>query len=84
MVCGSHVEVVRVSRWCAFTATQAAICHRWTGMSRHIVFVTHELDPAVPGGAGTVVAGLVPRLRSLGHTVTVVLAAPMRCKCPGR
>ena len=45
-------------------------------MNRHIVFVTHELDPIVPGGAGTVVAELARRLVGTGHTVTVVLAVP--------
>ena len=43
---------------------------------RHVIFVTHEFDPIVPGGAGTVVAELARRLVGSGHTVTVVLAAP--------
>ena len=45
-------------------------------MNRYIVFVTHEFDPIVSGGAGTVVAELARRLVASGHAVTVVLAAP--------
>ena len=40
---------------------------------RHVAFVTTELDPHTPGGAGAVVARLSERLRSQGATVTVFL-----------
>jgi glycogen synthase len=43
-------------------------------MTRRIVFVTHELEPVTPGGAGTVVAGLARRLAAAGREVVVVLA----------
>ncbi len=39
----------------------------------HIVFVTTELDPVLPGGAGAVVAGLVDCLRAVGTRVDVIL-----------
>ena len=42
-------------------------------MSRHVVFVTTEYDPIVPGGAGAVVTGLDHLLRDSGIAVTVVL-----------
>ncbi len=42
-------------------------------MSRHVVFVTTEYDPVVPGGAGAVVAGLDRLLSESGVVVTVVL-----------
>jgi glycosyltransferase involved in cell wall biosynthesis len=41
---------------------------------RRIVFVTQELDPFVPGGAGAVVAGLATDL-AVVHHVTVILAS---------
>ncbi len=41
----------------------------------HIVFVTTELDPVLPGGAGTVVAELGWRLIAAGHRVEVLLVA---------
>ncbi|MEA3510513.1 MAG: glycosyltransferase [Actinomycetota bacterium] len=42
-------------------------------MSRHIIFVTTEFDPLIPGGAGAVVTGLRESLRDRGHRVTIVL-----------
>ena len=42
-------------------------------MSRHIVFVTTEFDPLVPGGAGAVVTGLRELLMARGNAVTVLL-----------
>lgn len=39
----------------------------------NIVFATTELDPVVPGGAGTLIADLTERLAEVGHTVRVVL-----------
>lgn len=44
-------------------------------MTRHIVFVTQELDPVIPGGAGAVIAGLASSLSSR-HQVSVLLGAP--------
>lgn len=41
----------------------------------HIAFVTTELDPIIPGGAGTLVARLRRALVDVGHRVSVVLAA---------
>lgn len=45
-------------------------------MAKHIVFVSTELDPIAPGGAGTVVAGLARALRTRGDRVTVLLVVP--------
>jgi glycosyltransferase involved in cell wall biosynthesis len=45
-------------------------------MTRRIVFVTHELEPVTPGGAGAVVTGLATRLAATGWEVVVVLATP--------
>jgi glycosyltransferase involved in cell wall biosynthesis len=45
------------------------------GMSDRIVFVTQELEPLVPGGAATVIAGLRERL-AVSHRIGVLLAAP--------
>ncbi len=43
--------------------------------TRHVVFVTTELEPVTPGGAGALVARLAAALRAAGEQVTVVLAA---------
>ncbi len=43
---------------------------------RHVVFVTTELEPLTPGGAGALVARLAAGLRAAGDRVTVVLAGP--------
>ena len=43
-------------------------------MTQRIVFVTQELDPIAPGGAGAVIAGMATRL-SERHQVTVLLGA---------
>ncbi|HEX5631348.1 MAG TPA: glycosyltransferase family 4 protein, partial [Acidimicrobiia bacterium] len=43
-------------------------------MSQRIVFVTQELEPLVPGGAATVIAGLRERLAA-SHRIGVILAA---------
>ncbi len=47
-----------------------------------IVFVTQELDPYVPGGAGAVVDQLARGL-SPKHDVTVILVAPQAAADPG-
>lgn len=39
----------------------------------YIVFVTTELDPVIPGGAGAVIAGVGERLVAAGHRVEVLL-----------
>ncbi len=44
-------------------------------MKGRVVFVTTELDPLTPGGAGALVARLASRLRADGRPVTVVLVA---------
>lgn len=44
-------------------------------MSR-FVFVTSELEPAYPGGAGVVVAEVAARLAAAGNRVQVLLGAP--------
>lgn len=41
-------------------------------MTSRFVFVTQELDPLVPGGAGAVISGIASRLAE-GHEVIVVL-----------
>ncbi len=44
-------------------------------MNGAVVFVTTELDPVVPGGAGTVVTSLAAALAAAGREVVVVLVA---------
>ena len=44
-------------------------------MRRSFIFVTTELDPITPGGAGAVVARLGEELTAAGHDVRVVLVA---------
>ncbi len=39
----------------------------------HVAFVTTELDPIVPGGAGTLVAEVARRLQQRGDEVTILL-----------
>ena len=48
----------------------------------HIVFVTTELSPWVPGGAGSVVAGVRHRLQASGDRVTVLLVADLDADLP--
>jgi glycosyltransferase involved in cell wall biosynthesis len=45
-------------------------------MPRHVLFVTTELAPWVPGGAGTLLARVRQALLGEGHTVTTLLVAP--------
>ena len=39
----------------------------------YVVFVATELDPVLPGGAGTVIADVGARLVAAGHRVEVVV-----------
>ena len=48
----------------------------------YIVFVATELDPALPGGAGTVIGELGWRLIEAGHRVEVLLVANRRKGAP--
>jgi glycosyltransferase involved in cell wall biosynthesis len=41
----------------------------------YIVFVSTELDPVIPGGAGTVIAEVGRRLIAAGHSVEVLVVA---------
>ena len=44
----------------------------------YVVFVSTELDPVIPGGAGAVIAGVGERLLAAGHRVEVLLVgAPL-------
>ena len=47
-----------------------------------VVFVTTELSPWVPGGAGAVVAGIRDRLLTDGDQVTVLLVAQTDAALP--
>jgi glycosyltransferase involved in cell wall biosynthesis/GT2 family glycosyltransferase len=51
----------------------------------HIVFVSTELDPVIPGGAGTVIAEVGRRLIAAGHSVEVLLIGeePHEAPAPG-
>ena len=48
----------------------------------HIVFVTSELSPLTPGGAGAVVARLRDRLAERGNRVSVILVADVEGDLP--
>jgi glycosyltransferase involved in cell wall biosynthesis/GT2 family glycosyltransferase len=52
-------------------------------MIRSVLFVTTELSPFTPGGAGVLIAGLVQRLRAAGLEVDVLLAADVDAEAPG-
>ncbi|MGI9584505.1 MAG: glycosyltransferase, partial [Acidimicrobiia bacterium] len=41
----------------------------------HVAFVTTELDPLAPGGAGILTASLAEAIQHAGHRVTIVLVA---------
>lgn len=49
---------------------------------KRFVFVTQELSPFVPGGAGTVIAGLAAAL-GRDHQVVVIIATPSRISARG-
>ncbi|MGH8934878.1 MAG: hypothetical protein ACRDXD_01175, partial [Acidimicrobiia bacterium] len=51
-------------------------------MSRHLVFVSTELAPEVPGGAGWVIAELARRLAEEGDRVTMLVVA--KAEIPNR
>ncbi|MGH3452669.1 MAG: glycosyltransferase family 4 protein, partial [Haloechinothrix sp.] len=51
-------------------------------MSRYVVFVSTELAPELPGGAGWVIAELARRLAEAGDQVTVLVVADTQIPSP--